>query len=140
MNGNTGYIYLFTIDALFVATLFPDQRVPGAADRMPPHERGTSLKDATPGEKHFWPSINQTADGDVFLVGEIKASGRRAQSNVVRVDGLDSIRRIPAADFVVTPTHLTAAYQRLLDRDAQRIERQQRQVYPVGLAGRYSGT
>jgi hypothetical protein len=134
LNGNTGSIYLFTTDGLFVATLFPDQRVPGAADACPPHERGVLLNNATPGEEHFWPTINPTADGGVFLVSEIKAGGRRAQSNVVRVDGLDSIRRIPAAKITLTPTQLAAAHKRLIDRDAQRIKRQGRKVYPIAIS------
>ncbi len=133
VNGNTGSIYLFTTDGLFVATLFPDQRVPGAADTSPPHRRGVSFSNVTPGEEHFWPTINQADDGGVFLVSEIKAGGRRAHSNVVRVDGLESIRRIPAAEMVVTPEHVAVAHQRLIDRDAQRIAGQGRKVYPVAM-------
>lgn len=135
VNGNTGSIYLFTTDGLFVATLFPDQRVPGAADTSPPHQRGVLLTNVTPGEEHFWPTINQTDDGGVFLVSEIKGGGRRAQSNVVRVDGLDSIRRIPVAEIVVSPVQVAAAHGRLLDRDAQRIKGQGRRVYPVAVTG-----
>ncbi len=134
LNGNTGSIYLFTSDGLFVATLFPDQRVPGATEYCPPQERGTSLKTATPGEEHFWPTINQTADGNVYLVSEIKAGGRRAQSNVVRVDGLNSIRRIPAAPITVTPAQVEAARKWLIDQDATRIENQGRQTYPVAVS------
>ena len=47
------------------------------------------LNDLTLHDENFWPSITQTADGKVYLVD----GGR---TRLVRVDGLETIRRLPA--------------------------------------------
>ena len=46
------------------------------------------LDDLTLHDEDFWPSITQTADGRVYLVDG-------ARTSLVRVDGLDGIRRLP---------------------------------------------
>ena len=84
-----GNMYLFTADGLFVATLFQDVRQ-GKSWAMPAAERGMLLNDLTLHDENFWPSITQTADGQVYLVDG-------ADTSLVRVDGLDSIRRLPGA-------------------------------------------
>ena len=87
INGNMGNVYLFTADGLFVATLFHDSRL-GRPWAMPIARRDMLLNDLTLHDENFWPSITQTADGKVYLVD----GGR---TSLVRVDGLESIRRLP---------------------------------------------
>jgi hypothetical protein len=101
INGNMGNMYLFTADGLFVSTLFNDIRLrpnwaaPGAARNM-------DVTDVSLHDENFWPSITQVPDGRVYLVDG-------ARTSLVRVDGLDSIKRIPEQTITVTPTDLDRA-------------------------------
>jgi hypothetical protein len=116
LNGNMGNMYLLTADGLFVGTLFHDIRLrpnwaaPVAARNM--DVSGVSLHD-----ENFWPSITQTADGRVFLVD----GGR---TSLVRVDGLDSIRRLPDQGLTVSGADLERA--RDWSARAEALRQQQR--------------
>jgi hypothetical protein len=102
INGNKGSIYIFTTDGLFVATLFKDSRLPSASWAQQSNAiRGMSVTNMTTGEENFWPSITQTADGNVYVVTDFPA--------IVRVDGLDSIRRLPSSTIRVTAEVLNKA-------------------------------
>ena len=87
VNGNMGNMYLFTSDGLFVATLFKDVRQ-GQPWAMPAARRGMLLNGLTLHDENFWPSIAQTADGRIYLVA--------GNPDLVRVDGLESVVRLPA--------------------------------------------
>ena len=89
-----GNMYLFTADGLFVATLFKDVRQ-GKSWAMPAAERGMVLNDLTLHDENFWPSMTQTDDGRVYLVDG-------ANTSLVRVEGLESIRRLPERPLTVT--------------------------------------
>ncbi len=101
VNGNMGNMYLFTADGLFVSTLFNDIRLrpnwaaPVALRNM--DVTGVSLHD-----ENFWPSITQTPDGRVFLIDG-------ARTSLVRVDNLNTIKRLPAQPLNVTPADLERA-------------------------------
>ncbi len=112
INGNKGNVYLFTTDGLFVATLFRDCRMPEAAWSMPKAERGMVLSGVTNSEESFWPSITQTADGNVYLVTNFPS--------ILRVDGLESVRRLPAQALKVTPETLAACQAWFVRSEAQR--------------------
>jgi len=102
INGNKGTIYLFTTDGLFVATLFKDSRSPGSSWAQ--HDkaiRDMSVTDLTTGEENFWPSITQTDDGHVYVVSNFPA--------IMRVDGLDTIRRLSPSTIHVTADMLEQA-------------------------------
>jgi hypothetical protein len=102
INGNKGNIYLFTTDGLLVATLFKDSRLPTSSwAKRTTAQRGMDVSDLTAGEENFWPSITQTQDGKVYVVTN--------DSSVIRVDGLDTIRRIPQQTIFVTPYMLAKA-------------------------------
>ncbi len=102
INGNKGNIYLFTTDGLFVATLFQDCRAPTSSwTTRPTAERNMSVADLTNGEESFWPSIARTRDGKVYLVSNYPA--------IIRVDGLETVRRLPALPLEVTPEMLATA-------------------------------
>jgi len=123
-NGNFGTVSLMTTDGLFVATLGKDSRTapPWA---MPRQERWMKLSDVSFGEEHFWPTLNQTADGNIYLV-----AGHN-HASIVRVDGLGTIRRIPAAPLEVTAQMAAECNAYFIQRDAARIERQGRNTLPV---------
>lgn len=102
INGNKGTIYLFTTDGLFVATLFTDSRFPSSSWAGRSNTiRGMSVTGLTAGEENFWPSITQTEDGAIYVVTNYPA--------IIRVDGLDSIRRLSSSTIHVTPGLLEEA-------------------------------
>ncbi len=135
INSNVGSTYLMTTDGLFVATLFPDVRLQQLTDV--PAERGTLVNDRTPGAESFWTSINQTDDREIYLVAEIgTVRPRLTQSNVIHIDGLQSVRRLPASPFTVTPAHLEASWNRIVARAAAEIDQNGRRVYRVPISSR----
>jgi len=122
INGNKGNIYLFTTDGLFVATLFKDSRVPSASWAQRSRAiRGMSATDLTTGEENFWPSITHTDDAQVYVATDSPA--------IIRVDGLDSIRRIPPSAIHVTAEVLQQAKAYF---DELEISRQQRLAQATG--------
>lgn len=101
INGNMGNMYLFTADGLFVATLFNDIRLrPNWAAPVAVHDM--DVTDVSLHDENFWPSITQTSDGRVFLVD----GGR---TSLVRVDGLNTIKRLPEQTVIVTAADLDKA-------------------------------
>lgn len=101
VNGNMGNIYLLTSDGLFLATLFHDIRL-APNWRMPAAERGMRVDGLSLHDENFWPTITQTRDGGIYLVDG-------ARSSLVRVDGLETARRLPDARLTVTPADLAQA-------------------------------
>lgn len=113
VNGNMGNVYLFTSDGLFVATLFEDVRV-GKVWQFPSARRGLSLKGISPGDEHFWPTISQTSDGQVYLVYNKEACA------LVKVDGLETLRRLPAVRVSVTADDLKSVQACRVAREEKR--------------------
>ena len=102
INGNKGNIYLFTTDGLFVATLFQDSRLPTASwAKHSQAVRGMSVSDLTIGEENFWPSITQTDDDKVYVITNFPA--------IIRLDGLDTIRRLAPSTVRLSPDMLEQA-------------------------------
>jgi hypothetical protein len=112
VNGNMGNMYLFTADGLFVAELFKDVRL-GSVWQMPRAERGMRVTELTLHDENFWPSIGQTPEGKVFVVD----GGR---SSLVRVDGLETLRRLPDASLDLTAADLAKAAAWDAEREAAR--------------------
>ncbi len=112
VNGNMGNVYLMTADGLFVATLFHDIRLRDKWS-MPRAVRGMDVSDVSLHDENFWPSITQTSDGKVYLVDG-------ANSSIVRVDGLDSIRRFPPMKIQLTANDLDRARQWMVAREQAR--------------------
>jgi len=112
INGNQGNIYCFTQDGLFVATLFKDVRQ-GGSFSMPIAQRNMKLNDQSLHDENFWPSVTQTPEGKIYLV----EGGR---TSLVRVDGLETIRRIAPTDLTVSATDLKAAAQWQMREEVRR--------------------
>jgi hypothetical protein len=110
VNGNKGNVYLFTTDGLFVATLFRDSRTTGW--NPPSSAAGTLVNDQSIQEENFFPSIGQTSAGDIYL--------SVVNDCLVRVEGLEKARRIPASELTVSPADLAAAQKFFLEREAAR--------------------
>lgn len=112
INGNMGNMYLMTADGLFVSTLFHDIRTrPNWA--APIAQRNMDVTNVSLHDENFWPSITQTIDGKVFLVD----GGR---TSLVRVDGLDTLTRLPEQPLQVTRDDLQAARQWFARVESQR--------------------
>ena len=110
INGNMGNIYLMTTDGLFVATLFKDHRIAGW--NFPQDKSDLLVNDASNGQESFWPQWTQTKEGRVYLTA--------GTSFIIRVDGLDSIERLPATDVQVTPALLDSARAYFIQFEAAR--------------------
>lgn len=85
--GLKGQIYVMTTDGLFVSTLFKDYRQgrPGPATA----ERGALLNDMSLGDDAWATTLVKSGDGKVYVVGGHDSTW------VTRVDGLETIRRLP---------------------------------------------
>jgi len=110
INGNKGNIYLLTSDGLFVATLFKDSRT--ASWSFPEAKKEMLVNEASTGEESFWPSLSQTSDGTIYLTAH--------NGCIVRVDGLEKIRRLPTSRLEVTAPMLQEAQAYFLQSEAQR--------------------
>ena len=125
VNGNQGNMYLFTADGLFVAEMFRDVRR-GPTWSMPAGPRGLLLNAVTLHDENFWPSLTQTKDGQVYLVD----GGR---TSLVRVDGLETIRRLPEATVTVSADDLARARAGFIEAEAARQKNLGRGTLKVAL-------
>ena len=124
INGNQGDMYLMTADGLFVSQLFQDIRR-GKTWSMPSAPRGLRVNDVSLHDENFWPTITQTSDGQVYLNSSLP--------NIVRVDGLETIRRIPPSALQVTPAVLKQAQAYVVQSEALRQKAQGTGVLTVAL-------
>ena len=99
INGEMGAIFLVTMDGLFVQTLGGDaRRLPPLSELNP--KRGWIVEGVTFQQEHFHPTINQTADGRIYLVAGFQ------QGTVLRLDGWDGVRRRTFGELKVTDRDL----------------------------------
>lgn len=126
VNANMGTLYVFTADGLFVATIFEDKRFGKAWSLLPP-ERNASLKGFTLSEENFWPTWSQTPEGKVYVMNG-------GASSLIRLDGLESIHRLPATPLQVTAGDLQKAQAWLVAAEAQRQQGKGRVALEIALA------
>ena len=116
LNQNMGNIAVLTSDGLMVTTLFRDSRTaPGW--RMPARSRDMDLTDLSLGDETFWPTVTQVQqDGSIYL-----CTGAQSTSSLVRVDGLERIRRLAPPVVVVTAEDVVrcTSWQAELERERQ---------------------
>lgn len=114
-NGDPGHVYLLTTDGLFLSQLFENGHKASHPrwDSLPA-TRGTRLNGVAKHGEDFWPTFQQTADGSVYLV-----IGKE-HSSIVQVKGLEKVRRIGAAEIMVTPELLAESAEYFIQRDARR--------------------
>jgi hypothetical protein len=85
INGEMGAVFLMTADGLFLQTLGGDARqFPPVSDAP---ARGTEVKTVSFQQEHFHPTINQTADGALYLVAGFQSS------TLLKLEGWDGVRR-----------------------------------------------
>jgi len=112
INGNFGEMYLFTADGFYVTQMFQDVRV-GKPWNLPQAKRDMLVNDLTPHDENFFPSLAQTPDGNVYV-------DNGNHTALVRVDGLDSLHRLPASTLDVTRADLDRAQAYLKQKEATR--------------------
>ncbi len=125
VNCNHGNIYIFTTDGLFVATLFKDMRE-GKKWSMPVAERNMRLDGISLGEENFWPTLSQTSDGLVYLVDG-------ARSSLVRLDGLNTVTRLPESPLAVTKADLEKCNAYLVESESARQRAQGSGILEVSI-------
>jgi hypothetical protein len=125
LNGNKGNVYLFTADGLFVATLFKDSRL--ASFNAPDQQYNRKMNEYSLQEETFWPSISQTSDGNIFLTG--------GTSSIMRLDGLDGIRRLPLSTLNVTAQMLEAAQVYFRQQESVRQQAQKQGPLTIPIIG-----
>jgi hypothetical protein len=86
VNGEMGAVFLLTMDGLFIQTLGGDARALPPLSGADP-KRNDEIRDITFQQEHFHPTINQTADGRIYLVAGFQ------QGMLLRLEGLERIRR-----------------------------------------------
>lgn len=103
MNSDKGGMYLLTMDGLFLQTLGGDARyTPMWRVSASETRRGMQVEDFSYGEEQFHPTMIQTEkDGTFYLV-----IGHE-HSSIVRLDGLETVRRFSAGTVTITPERLT---------------------------------
>ncbi len=114
VNANKGTIYVFTMDGLFVATLFQDSRT--ASWTVPEAVPGMAVDRLSLSEECFWPQITQMDDGKVYL----QVGTNDGPIRIVHVTGLDGIRRLPGVKINITPDSLREAAEAVRLAEAQR--------------------
>ncbi len=111
INSDKGTIYVFTVDGLFVTRLFQDSRTTSwnAPEAIP----GMSVAHLSLNQECFGPTWTRTDAGEVLL--QAGATG-----NILRVDHLDKVRRLPDQKLNVTREQLAAAQLANLHAEAAR--------------------
>ena len=125
LNGNMGNIYLLTQDGLFVDQLFEDVRQ-APLWAMPVAQRGMKLNGLSLHDENFWPTITQTSDGQIYVVD----GGR---TSLVRLEGLENIKRLPDQNLRITTDDLQAAQTYFVQSEAARQAQQGRGTLVVAL-------
>ncbi len=125
INGNFGDMYVFTQDGLFVTQLFRDVRS-GKLWTMPVAQRDMLVNDVSLHDENFWPTWTQTADGQIYLNSSLP--------NIVRVDGLETIRRLPVKTLRVTTVDLQNAQAYFVQSEAARQSSEGDKVLKIAIS------
>ncbi|WP_269523320.1 hypothetical protein [Coraliomargarita parva] len=111
VNANKGTIYVFTVDGLFVTRLFQDSRTASwnAAEAIP----GMLVNNLSLHEECFGPTWTRTTDGEVLLQGG-------SVGNIVRIENLNRIQRIPDKKLSITAEEIAHAQQWSIEQEIRR--------------------
>ncbi|OPZ24826.1 MAG: NHL repeat protein [Lentisphaerae bacterium ADurb.BinA184] len=103
LNSNMGRLFLFTTDGLFVASVFQDCRI--GPDSWPAEmKRGAPLGGVTMGGEWFGGYFFQSEPtGEYYLI----AGG--TSYNLIRLDGMATVKPLPATAFAYTAEQFAAA-------------------------------
>jgi hypothetical protein len=97
-----GEMYIYSMDGLLVTTLGADIRK-ALFWPYPEQKLGMAITNLTFDAEHFWPFMFGNDDGNVYL------SLGKWHTSIVRLNGLDKVRRLDLGEIKVTPKMLSAA-------------------------------
>ena len=100
INGNLGNAFMLTSDGLYIQTLFEEQRA--GRPRPASAHRGMLLNQVSMLTECYFPSLTQTADGEIYMVIGKEYCG------IAHLEGFQSIRRLPTWELPVTQDNLKA--------------------------------
>lgn len=96
-----GEIYIYTVDGLLVHTLGSDIRT-APFWPYPEQKPGMEITGLSFDPEHFWPFMFGLDDGHVYL------SVGKWHTSIVRLDGLENVRRVDLGTLEVTPEMIAA--------------------------------
>jgi len=94
-HGLKGAVYLFTTDGLFLRTLGGDMRTTPLW-RTKECRRGMPIEGVSFEDEDFGITIQQTEDGNIYLVAG------KEHSSILRIDGLETVKRCDWGSITVT--------------------------------------
>jgi hypothetical protein len=97
-----GEIYVYSMDGLLVTTLGADIRK-ALFWPYPEQKPGMAITNLTFDAEQFWPFMFGNDDGNVYL------SLGKWHTSIVRLDGLDKVRRLDLGEIKVTPEMFSIA-------------------------------
>ena len=114
MSGNTGSVYAFTQDGLFITSIFGDERR-SRGFGVPQDRRGLELSGETIHGENFWTTATCTDAGDVFMV---------CSSRILSISGFETLRPIRPFSLTVTKADLEKVRAYRMAVEAQRRARE----------------
>ena len=103
MNSSVGRLYLMTVDGLFVASVFEDFRL-GSDQRPKNAQPGTPLDGVTMGPRWFAAHFFKAEkSGEFYLIAG------STTCDVIKLNGLDSLRAIPGGTLTVADQDVSSA-------------------------------
>lgn len=111
INANKGNVYVFTVDGLFVTRLFEDCR--RASWNAPEAIPGMNVNHLSLQEECFGPTWTATDNGKVYLQAHFVG-------NILELQNLDKINRLPNQSLTVNKDQLLAAMQWHIEDEAKR--------------------
>lgn len=133
-QGETGYfvarysymgeIYVYSVDGILISTLGADTR---SAPFWPYPEQklGMAIKGLSFDAEQFWPFMFGLDDGNVYL------SVGKWHSSIVRLDGLDKVRRIDLGAVNATAETIAAAAPTRVEEASKNAMRDEISVPPI---------
>ncbi len=107
VRGNLGEDYFLTTDGMYIDRLTRDSRLPGIGYPDTPEElRKVSFSQFSGRGEHFSGVLTRQADGIIRCSGGLPAC---QAGNILRIEGLESVRHIAPTGFDVTEKDLFAA-------------------------------
>ncbi|MDB6015999.1 MAG: repeat containing protein [Pedosphaera sp.] len=125
-----GEIYIYSMDGLLVTTLGADIRK-ALFWPYPEQKLGMAITNLTFDAEHFWPFMFGNDDGNVYL------SLGKWHTSIVRLNGLDKVRRLDLGEIKVTPKMLSAAS--LADGSRIKIEGSHEELTVVAVQAKIDG-
>ena len=119
-----GEIYVYSTDGILVTTLGSDIRL-APFWPYPEEKKDMAITGLSFDAEHFWPYMFGLDDGNVYLcVG-------KWHSSIVRLDGLDKVRRIDLGKIDVTDAMIAAAAPAREEKAAHDAMRDEVSVSPI---------